>query len=91
MSANTLYVLLNNGCSIRVYQSFVASFKTFPIMPALCSMLSVTYYAQNYAGIIGWSLYTRRFFLCYEDYTYLQLQSLYCHRQSDNLIETYIN
>ena len=30
--------------------------KTFPIMPALCSMLSVTYYAQNYAGIIGWSL-----------------------------------
>ena len=25
-------------------------------MPALCLMLSVTYYAQNYAGIIGWSL-----------------------------------
>ena len=25
-------------------------------MLALCSMLSVTYYAQNYAGIIGWSL-----------------------------------
>ena len=23
---------------------------------ALCLMLSVTYYAQNYAGIIGWSL-----------------------------------
>ena len=25
-------------------------------MLALCSMLLVTYYAQNYAGIIGWSL-----------------------------------
>ena len=28
----------------------------FPIMLALCLMFSVTYYAQNYAGIIGWSL-----------------------------------
>ena len=28
----------------------------YPIMLALCLMLSVTYYAQNYAGIIGWSL-----------------------------------
>ena len=25
-------------------------------MLVLCSMLSVTNYAQNYAGIIGWSL-----------------------------------
>ena len=25
-------------------------------MLALCLMLSVTYYAQNYAGIISWSL-----------------------------------
>ena len=25
-------------------------------MLALCLMLSVTYYAQNYAGIVGWSL-----------------------------------
>ena len=25
-------------------------------MLTLCLMLSVTYYAQNYAGIIGWSL-----------------------------------
>ena len=25
-------------------------------MLALCLMLSVTYYAKNYAGIIGWSL-----------------------------------
>ena len=29
-------------------------------MLALCSMLSVTYYAQNYAGIIGWPLDTRQ-------------------------------
>ena len=28
----------------------------FPTMLALCLMLSVTYYAQNYAAIIGWSL-----------------------------------
>ena len=27
-----------------------------PIMPALCSMLLVTYYAFNYAGIIGQGL-----------------------------------
>ena len=30
----------------------------FPIMLALCLMLSVTCYAQHYAGIIGWSLIT---------------------------------
>ena len=30
--------------------------KIFPIMLAFCLMLSVTYYAQNYAGIIDWSL-----------------------------------
>ena len=29
----------------------------FPIIVALCLMLLVTYYAQNYAGIIGGSLY----------------------------------
>ena len=27
-----------------------------PIMLALCLMLLATYYAQNYAGIIAWSL-----------------------------------
>ena len=26
-------------------------------MLALCLMLSVTYFVQNYAGIIGWSLH----------------------------------
>ena len=30
--------------------------QTLPIMLALCLMLLGTYYAQNYAGIIGWSL-----------------------------------
>ena len=54
-----LSALLENDCSIRVYQLFVAFFqKIFPIMLALCLILSVTYYAQNYAGIIGWSLTT---------------------------------
>ena len=48
-------VLLDNDCSIRVYQSFVV--RIFPIMLALCLMFSVTYYAQTYAGIIGWSLF----------------------------------
>ena len=50
-------LFLDNDCSIRVYQSFIATHThTFPIMLALCLMLSVTYYAQNYAGIISWSL-----------------------------------
>ena len=50
-------VSLANDCSIRVYQSIAAIFQhIFLIMLTLCSMLSVTYYAQNYAGIIGWSL-----------------------------------
>ena len=30
---------------------------SFPIMPALYLLLSVTCCAQNYAGIIGWSLH----------------------------------
>ena len=38
--------------SIKVYQSFIA----ISIMLALCLMLLVTNYAQNYAGIISWSL-----------------------------------
>ena len=70
MAANTLHVLLHNDYSIRVYQSFVAIFqKYFLFMLALCSMLSVTYYAQNYAGIIGWSLAIARLIVnanCYK-------------------------
>ena len=31
----------------------------FSIMLALCLMLLATYYAQNYAGIINWSLVFR--------------------------------
>ena len=42
--------LLDNDCLIRVYQSFVVVFLTLRLM------LSVIYYANNYAGIIGWSL-----------------------------------
>jgi len=33
-----------------------------PIMLALCSMLLVTYYASNYAGIIGLGLVARPIF-----------------------------
>ena len=44
-------------CSIRVYRSSLIFFnQTLPIMLALCLMLLGTYYAQNYAGIIGRSL-----------------------------------
>ena len=32
--------------------------KMFSIMLALCLMLSLTYYTQNYAGVISWSLTT---------------------------------
>ena len=39
-----------------IFQQHCNFSKIFPTMLALCLMLSVTYYAQNYAGIIGWSL-----------------------------------
>ena len=48
-----------NDCSIRVYRLFAATrhkCRNITIMLALCLMLSVTHYAQNYAGIIGGSL-----------------------------------
>ena len=57
-------------CSIRVYRSFGDSYfrihqyyntNILPIMLALCSMLSDTYYAHNYAGIIGGSLFVAEF------------------------------
>ena len=44
------------GVQLEYINHLLQFLKTFPIMLALCSMLSVTYYAQNYAGIIGWSL-----------------------------------
>ena len=59
MAAKYTAFLLDNDCSMRVYQkSFVAIFhKHFLLaMLALCLMLSVTYYAQNHAGMISWSL-----------------------------------
>ena len=56
MAANALFVPLDNGCSIRVYQSFIAIFENISYYAGICLMLSVTYYAKNYAGIIGWSL-----------------------------------
>ena len=33
---------------------FFKNISIFPIILALCLMLLVTYYAQNYAGIISW-------------------------------------
>ena len=55
-----------NDCSIRLYRSFCDSYfymqefvllqNILPIMLALCSMLSGTYYAHTYGSIIGGSL-----------------------------------
>ena len=41
----------DNDCSIRVATSIICAI--FPIMLALCLMISVAQYAQNYAGIIS--------------------------------------
>ena len=57
---NTLYIgslrqcLFNYSISIICYNFL----KIFPVMLVLRLMLSVTYYVQNHAGIIGWSLAT---------------------------------
>ena len=48
------YVLLDNDCSIRVYQSFVKNISCYAGI--MLSAFSDPLYAQNYAGIIGWSL-----------------------------------
>ena len=56
-------------CSIRAHRSFTTIFQKclilllvyilhFPIMLALCLLLSMIHYAQNYAGIIGECLQT---------------------------------
>ena len=50
----SLHVLFYNDCSIRVCQLFIAIFKIPIMLASLCLMLSVTYYTQNYAGIIDW-------------------------------------
>ena len=43
--------------AVTVQLGYLLQFsKLYPIMLALCLMLSVTYYAQSYAGIISWSL-----------------------------------
>ena len=36
--------------SVGILNIAINEFHVFPIMLALCLMLSVTYYAQNYAG-----------------------------------------
>ena len=60
------YALSYDDCSIRYIDRSLQFSKMrdiainiclhFPIMLALCLMLSMTYYAQNYTGIIGGSL-----------------------------------
>ena len=42
--------------SVIAIQEFILLQNILPIMLALCSMLSGTYYAHNYASIIGGSL-----------------------------------
>jgi len=66
-NTDLLYVLAYcfitfTDCSIRVYYVIYTliskdiAWHNNSSMPALCSMLSCTYYAQDYAGIIGGSL-----------------------------------
>ena len=50
-------ILYQNLVSLLYYRRFHKDcFKILPIMLALCLMLSGTYYAQNYGGIIGLGL-----------------------------------
>ena len=49
-----LQVLLDNECLIRTYH--VENISCYAGIKGNIIMLSVTYYAQNYAGIISWSL-----------------------------------
>ena len=48
----SLTILLN----VIVLLEYFQLIKILPIMLALCLMLSGTYYAKNYAGIIGLAL-----------------------------------
>ena len=56
MAAKYTVIFLENNCSIRVHQSFVANISYYA---DIMLMLSVTYYAKNNADIIGWSLINR--------------------------------
>ena len=69
-----------HDCSIEVYRLFTTIFNKclilllifivhFPIMLGLCLMLSMTYCAQNYAGIIGGSLDIEPFIITEPMYT----------------------
>ena len=52
-----MFVLFYDGCSIRVYQSFVAIFQNISYYAGIIlNDFSDLYNAQNYAGIIGWPL-----------------------------------
>ena len=73
------YALLDGDCFITLYQLFVPIFHKyitivinvcyiFPIMLALCLMLSMTHYAQYYAGIIGGSLFETTTFYIEKSY-----------------------
>ena len=48
-----LYFVPSCGLITTSHKFYKDCFKIFPIMLALCSMLSETHYAQNCAGIIG--------------------------------------
>ena len=55
----SICIIRYSDCSIRVYRLINIIFlKILPIMLALCLMLLVTYYAFNYASIIGLGLIT---------------------------------
>ena len=59
ISINTIFYDISNKKvlqNVNVFGEIVLCTKILPIVLALCLMLLPSYYAQNYAGIIGSSL-----------------------------------
>ena len=52
-----LYQVAASLVSLLYHKPFYKTFKILPITLALCLMLLETYYAQNYAGILGLGLH----------------------------------
>ena len=56
ITVDPLKILPKLPQNVNVFVKSVFCTKSLPIMLALCLMLLLSYYAQNYAGIIGSSV-----------------------------------
>ena len=70
MYISIIYVLLGNDCLIRVYIArditiICCYFSQELIMTTLSTRILLRYYAQNYTGIIGWSLVDSHGQICF--------------------------